>query len=70
MVQNCLIAIVVFVVAFPTECRRRCKYGVRRSRKHHLAQAPLSRTVVGRPFAAASKGHVIIQCGPYGEWPD
>jgi len=43
-------------------CLQTCKssYGV----PANITQAPLSRTVVGRPFAAASKGHVIIQCGP------
>jgi hypothetical protein len=32
----------------------------------NITQAPLSRTVVGRPFAAALNGHVIIQWGPIG----
>jgi hypothetical protein len=32
----------------------------------NITHAPLSRTVVGRPFAAGSKGHVTIQCGSMG----
>jgi hypothetical protein len=32
----------------------------------NITRAPLSRAVVGRPFATASKGNVIIQCGPVG----
>src|SRR5580704_12056359 len=44
----------------PQICRY--SYGV----PANITQAPLLRTVVGRPFAAALNGHVIIQCGPIG----
>src|SRR3984885_996324 len=47
----------------PTGCRRRADtVGC----PANITQAPLSRTMVGSPLAAASKGHVIIQCGPMG----
>src|SRR6478752_274099 len=59
---DCLIALMVFV-AFPRAAAN-VQIRVRGSRKHH--PSTFVATVVGRPFAAASKGHVIIQCGPMG----
>jgi hypothetical protein len=47
----------------PTECQKCANTS---KAPANIAQAPLSRTVVGRPFAAASQGHVIIQCVPMG----
>jgi hypothetical protein len=62
LVQTAFIALMVFT-AFP-RVPQTCKYahGV----PANITQAPLSRTAVGRPSAAASKGHMIIQCGPVG----
>src|SRR5262249_48124089 len=38
----------------------RCAYG----NPLHMMYAPRSRCVTGSPVAFASKGHMIIQCGP------